>query len=573
MFVRRKVTSKGVTSIQIVESRRQGKKVRQRVVEHVGSDTDEVRIAGLELWARQRIAELDGTIGQMELFTPAEYERLAIQVRTQPRPDFDLRVTDYREDARLALGLREVMGKMYSLLGWDRLLGSRRMSSNRIVKALVMARLIKPQSKRATVGSGASGIGITLDLNRVYQSMDFIDAEVIEGICNTALGAMEKATGQAKVVYFDCTTLAFASEVEDGLRSKGFSKDGKPQKVQVVLALMIGPNGLPIGYDLFRGNTFEGDTLRKATERLREQYDIGDITVVADAGLLSAANRKMLREQNLSCILGYRMRNAPRKVKEAFHSEDGWEDMVLPTGEIGGRRKVIRHDGARIIVTWSRRRAAKDARNRDKEIEKTLRTLTPGAGPAKLTPRRHSRFLSFSAGGEAWMDEDKIEKERKWDGLRAIITEGAAADLAPAVALDRYHDLWQIEACFRINKHDLKIRPIFHWSERRVRAHIAICFMSFCCLQHLRHRLDLIGHSMSAEKVLDELAKLTITIHRHIDGDDCKADFDNYVTVAKVSKEAKSILRCVGLDWDTKPFTLSTSNMHGDANGQRPMAG
>ena len=143
-------------------------------------------------------------------------------------------------------------------------------------------------------------------------------------------------------------------------------------------------------------------------------------------------------------------------------------------------------------MTYSPTRARNDAHKRDKAIEKLQKKLKCSRKPASFSSRGYGRFLSFPDTGDVTIDEALIKDAAKWDGLHAILIHGAD-DLDTQDVIARYHQLWEIEACFRTNKHDLKIRPIYHWTPQRVRAHIAICYMAFCCLQHLRKRLKMLG--------------------------------------------------------------------------------
>ena len=137
----------------------------------------------------------------------------------------------------------------------------------------------------------------------------------------------------------------------------------------------------------------------------------------------------------------------------------------------------------------------------------------------------------------------------KWDGLHAILVHGAD-NLGATDLISRYHQLWEIEACFRTNKHDLKIRPIYHWTPQRVRAHIAICYMAFCCLQHLRKRLSMLGHPMSPARIRKELNALQLSILRH------KGTRDRYAMPSPITTDAKRILTCVGQSWNEAPFKM-----------------
>ena len=313
---------------------------------------------------------------------------------------------------------------------------------------MVLARIARPQSKRAMVARLAQEGALTLNLDMVYRSMDALTDARAEAIC--ALSQEQARTllpDPITVVFYDTTTLYFESEQEIGLRVKGYSKDGKPHRVQVVLALLITPEGLPIGYELFPGNLDEGHTL---------------VTALA------------VLERGTPYILGARLKASPKALKAPIlevAAYDAWGRTAY-ADSVAAIRDLSLDDGSRLVVTHSPRRARKDAQDRRWRIEKLRKKLEKGATPAALSTAGAARFLDFPDGHVA-INEDKIAKAAAWDGLRGIVAWGCdAAD--PRDLIGQYRCLAEIEACFCTNKHDLRIRPVFHWKDRRIRAHIAL---------------------------------------------------------------------------------------------------
>ena len=299
----------------------------------------------------------------------------------------------------------------------------------------------------------------------------------------------------------------------------------------------------------WEGNTWEGNTLEAALEALEKRLDITRIMVVADAGMLSKDNQKMLGDKRLPYILGYRMKSAPAALKARILGKEGawpWSGHGPDDKSEQGWYKVIEHEGSRIIVTYSPTRARNEAHKRDKAIEKLQKKLKRSRKPASFSSRGYGRFLSFPDTGDVTIDEALIKDAAKWDGLHAILIHGA--DVLDVIA--RYHQLWEIESCFRTNKHDLKIRPIYHWTPPRVRAHIAICYMAFCYLQHLRKRLKMLGHPMSPARTPKELNTVQVSILRR------KGTRERYAMPSLVTIDAKRILTCVGLTWNETPFQM-----------------
>ena len=559
MFVRKKFDAdRDRWRVQIVQSYRDGKKVRQKIIRHVGSADSAAQLTRLmELGEVIKEEITQQSNPQQELFTPKQYGDLLSQCRrgrTASRLGVD--VGQCREHNRLSVGVREAFGQLYSNLGWDRLLGARRDSANRIIKELVLARITQPRSKRGTVMDLARDGGVTLNLDWVYQSMDYLDQRVIERICRSvAARAEDLFTQPIEVLFYDTTTLYFESDREDfdrkdGLRFKGYSKDGKPNRTQVVLALLVTREGIPLDYELFPGNTYEGHTLCKALDGIAERYDVSRVTVVADAGLFSSDNLEWLRERNLPYIVGFRAKNASRKLKERILDADGYEGYICDEPqELEYRYKTLAHGEESIIVTHSEKRARKDRHNRERALGKLLKRLEKNAQPASLVSRGHARFLNIPSDGKATVNEDKVAEAARWDGIHTIIAWGNDG-LSATELLHQYRQLWHIERGFRTNKHDLRIRPIFHWSTRRIRAHIAICYMAFCCVQYMSHRLKALGHPMSPEAIRRELNHLQVSILAH------QQDGRRFAMPSSASPEARRIYRCVNLKWNSSPFEI-----------------
>ena len=455
--------------------------------------------------------------------------------------------TDTVHGGRVDAGIREVFGGVYASMGWDRLFGARRMSANRIIKELTLARLAQPLSKRATVRELDTHGGLSLNLDYVYRSMDLIDGAVTGGIRRRSFEAARTLLPDpVSVIFYDTTTLYFESERGDGLREKGYSKDGKPHRVQTVFALLVTPEGLPVGYELFPGDVYEGNTLTGALGRLERQYPGTAFTVVADAAMISAANEAALRARGTPYILGARLRSRPAAERRLILDREG--HTALGDGPEDGSYRVIETGGSRLVVTHSPRRARKESRDRDRRIGKLRARLERNGSAAGQAGRGTARFLDFP-GGRVTLNEDKIKEAARWDGLRGIIAWGLD-DTGPLELLRIYRQRAGIEACFRANKHDLRIRPVFHWKPDRIRAHIAICYMAYVCLQHLRHRLAARGHPMSPDRIRRALGGLHYTILNR------KYGPGKFGLPSQASADAREILRTLGMRWHTAAFII-----------------
>ena len=156
---------------------------------------------------------------------------------------------------------------------------------------------------------------------------------------------------------------------------------------------------------------------------------------------------------------------------------------ALPGAEAGRKVGVFRHRGRRLVVAYSPRRARKDAADRQRAVRKLLKQLNRSGQPKSLVPRGAARFVRMKGKGRWEIDPDRIAETARWDGLHGVATNVRGMPIEEI--LERYRGLWQVERSFRITKHDLKVRPIYHWTPRRIRAHLAIAYMAFACVRHL----------------------------------------------------------------------------------------
>jgi len=161
----------------------------------------------------------------------------------------------------------------------------------------------------------------------------------------------------------------------------------------------------------------------------------------------------------------------------------------------------------------------------------------------------YKKYLNIPSGSDISLNEKKLEEAAKWDGLHGIITNSQT--LSPRDLLEHYRGLWQVEESFRITKHDLKVRPIFHWTPDRVKAHLAISFMAFCCVRHLEYRVALQYEKISPEVIRQELIRLQSSILKDTNG-------QRYVIPSNASTIALKIYQVMGLRHSKTPYKVTS---------------
>ena len=312
MFVRTKTTPNSPRkSVQVVEACRVDGKVKQKIVRHIGIADDETALAQLLEIAHYEKALLEAA-HQPQLFSPEQIAAQLTQLTSQKAVPASVKLSDLREQSRTIVGIHQVYGEVFEQLHLGSVFGSRQASWRDVFKDLVLARIANPDSKRASVRNLEQDFGLCHSVDSVYRLMDKIDAPAIERLQNLALQSATDLLGKpVSVAFYDCTTLYFESFNEDELRQKGFSKDHKTQETQLLLAVLTTAEGLPLGYEIFPGATFEGHSLIPVITALKKRYALEKVVFVADRGLFSEDNLSFLEEQNLTYVVGARIKNLP----------------------------------------------------------------------------------------------------------------------------------------------------------------------------------------------------------------------------------------------------------------------
>lgn len=544
MFIRKKQRPNGKTSIQIVESYRRADKVTQKIVRHVGQAANEREAEQLTRLANTIIAEMENQRRPLlPIFKPEEFfapKQAELECEDQ------VKIKDLREEQRVIEGPAEVFGKLYDDLGLGNALGAAKADRtwNDSLKTLVVARLANPQRKLRTAGLLEQDYAIRLPVEKIYRTLDRLFEREEEVKAMVGASTRSLFTDKVEALFFDVTTLAFESIAADGLREFGFSKDGKFKEVQVTLALVTTTSGLPLTYQLFPGNMYEGHTLLRMIEELKKRYDVERCLLVADRAMFNSENLAQLEAAGMRYIVAARLRALPKSLKGSILSDADFKAAVV--GDELHWVKEYTHQRRRLIVSYSSARARKDAADRSRLVERLLKKVKGGkVRLSEVIPNRGTKKFLQITGGEASVDEARIADDAGWDGLHGVITnepEGSASE-----ALERYRGLWRIEETFRLTKHDLKARPIYHWTEPRVRAHVLLCFVSLAVARQALHRLTTLGRPMSFERLRNELlhAQSSLLVDR--------STGKRYLLPSQATVELKQIYQAFGLKRSAVP--------------------
>lgn len=533
MFLKR-TRSKNFTYLSIAETYREDGQVKHRTLLQLGRED-----------ALKENSVLQGLV-----------ESIARVGGVAAGKDGGIRIADLEEEGRHNWGAVKVYRALWDMFDLDKIIKEscrskkRRFDLPATIFSAVVARLIRPSSKLKVYERQHAYLGLKeVELEHLYRAMthlgqgkDLIEQRLFERQKNLF-------NLQVDVVLYDVTTLYFESVLNDELRDFGYSKDAKFGEVQVVLGLIVDMEGRPIGFDIFPGNTFEGHTLIAALKKLRSRFDIRQIIIVADRGLNSKLNLLAIKQAGFDYIVGTRLKNlgsllqkeilnqtqyTPLKKDEnneielAYRAID-YQNIIKVTNADGSKTKISLPE--LLLCTWSKQRARKDKHDRDRLIERALTLLST---PSKISVRRGPRrFITTDNNETHFLDNERIQEDQQWDGFYAI--QSSRKDLDPNFILETYHSLWKIEESFRVVKHTLQTRPIFHWKPHRIKGHLVLCFIAFLLERTLEIALRKRCPDASTDNIREALASLQVST--------LKADSVKLYLCSKVTGLANDILR------------------------------
>lgn len=386
----------------------------------------------------------------------------------------------------------------------------------KVLFTMVVSRFVAPCSKLKLYEHWQRQFFSTLlmeeiSLHQIYRSLDlFCDhKEEIE----KALYWRERDLfdQRSDVVLYDLTTLRFEStkETED-LRRFGFSKEKRSDCTQVVFGLLLDTLGIPLGFEVYPGNTFEGQTLENIVTKFKKKFTIRRFIFVADRGLFSKKNLDILRSDRGEFIVGHKLGTMSKDKKNEIYDINRFTFVVRDELAVYEEQTEA---GDRLIVTWSRKRAERDEKTRNDILEKIRKKL----GTKKVTAKKfvsNSNYQKFVKGldqGKPEINEKAILEASKKDGFFGIVTN--VKDLSSAEIVLNYKELWKIEDAFGEIKGTLKSRPVFHWTDRRIIGHLTVCFLSYYCeaitTKYLRDKRAVLKNT-SIENGLVEERPLTV---------------------------------------------------------------
>lgn len=442
-YVRTVKTASGARAVQIVHSSRRG----SRDIEHIGSAHDEAALEALKAVARQRLAA-----GQPELDFGLDFAALQAGSGAGGGP---LAITSSRMGH-----LWDALGHAFEVLGFEAATGG-----DEVFRALVLARIIEPTSKldslRVIEEAGVDPPSYATLKRRLPAFAKESWRQALAAAC-----AAHARLGPASLVLYDVSTLYFEIDAGDGFREPGFSKERRLEP-QITIGLLTDASGFPLMVNAFEGNQAETATMLPTIRAFMDAHQLQDVTIVADAGMISEANKRAIEAAGLSFILGARIPDVPYVVA-AWRQEH--PDQEIPDGHIfiqpwpGGPADKRRDQT--IYYQYRADRARRTLRGIDEQVAKAEKAVA-----GKVAVKRN-RFIKLTGAAKS-VNRQLEAKARALAGMKGYVTN---LDTTAAFVIDAYHRLFQIEKSFRMSKHDLQARPIYHHKRVSIDAHLTIVF-------------------------------------------------------------------------------------------------
>lgn len=476
LYLRTTKTASGATAVQVVRYNHR----KRIIVRHIGSAHTPYELRSLKQTA---IDWIEQETKQQRLF-PSDTKQTPAITPIEKCAYLDTRYSF----------IYEFLFKILRLLHFDKL-------NNQLLLDLVLMRTIQPVSKLESLEYLSEMFGITYKRGKLYQAIASFSQlkPVVEK--KTVAFAKQNLGFNFSIIFYDVTTLHFETSKEDAdkesLRKPGFSKDNKPNQPQIVIGLIVTKEGFPVSYDIFAGNTFEGKTFIPTITKFKDTYSVKNLTVVADAAMISFNNVQQLILKDLSYIVGARLANLTLAQMKDIHAVlIGQRQLGEELQKIDGVSMRMETERGLLICDFSFKRYQKDTWEMEKQIAKAKKLLV------EKHVLKRTKFIKTIGETEQVLNADLVKKTKLLLGIKGYYTN--LADETNETIIAHYHNLWYVEKAFRIAKNDLQMRPIYHFKQQAIEAHILICFMALAVCKYME-----VKTGKSTKKIIKLLRSIT----------------------------------------------------------------
>lgn len=400
---------------------------------------------------------------------------------------------------------------------------------NNIIKLLVFARCLFPDSKKSTYENKDIFFENTdFSLKEIYNTLTYIEPfkESLQSYIYDHIQEQYKPNNEC--IFYDVTNYYFEIDDNDDFRKKGVCKEHRPNPI-VQMGLFMDSLGLPMCYGLFPGNTNDCLTLKPMVQKLQKNYSIGKVIVVADKGLNTGKNIVYQKAIDNGYVMSLSVRGANKELKDYVLNEDGYvynkektykkkfrryPREIEYTKTINGKEvKTKTTVDEKQVVFWSADYAKRAKAERQPAIDKAKDLIGNIRKYNKKNCYGASKYVKhlvfdkntgeiIEAKSQLSLDEDKIAEEEKLDGYYMIVS--SEMEKTDDEIIDIYRGLWRIEETFKVTKSELEDRPVYMSTKEHIEAHFLTCYLALVLCRVLQYKLD---KKYSVEKILESLGK------------------------------------------------------------------
>ncbi|MBT9137288.1 MAG: hypothetical protein DDT34_02376 [Firmicutes bacterium] len=393
------------------------------------------------------------------------------------------------------LGLAEVIGELYRSSPME-------IPVEEGLVAMITNRLVDPRSKLITY-RWIEGVYAPewerLDLSHLYRALDFLDEHIRTVEEALFMRSRDLFSLEVDLVLFDTTSTYFEGRGPEGLARLGYSRDKRPDLVQVVIGVLMTREGIPVAHYVFPGNTADIAAFRHAVKDVKERFPLRQVIIVADRGVVSESLLEALEAEGREYIVGIPLRKW--KAADEVLKRAGRYHKVAENLEV----KEVEQDGKRYVLCYNPEQAERDRKERASFVAQIEAELARGGLGGLARKKGYGRYLKVLDEGRAEMNWGRVRREERYDGKYLLRT---SATLPPAEIAQAYKGLWRVEQGFRELKSGLEMRPCYHWTLPRVRGHIALCFLALVMGAALKRLLRTHGCEASVQEVLEAVEQV-----------------------------------------------------------------
>jgi transposase len=370
--------------------------------------------------------------------------------------------------------------------------------------SLVISRLISAGSEHHTaewLSSVYEPKWQGIKLQQLYRALDFVERHKVDLEKDLFFKTANLFNQELDLVMFDTTSVKYWGEAEDvELLQYGYSKEKRGDLKQLIIGILMTKEGLPVACEVFPGNTSDLKSFLYIIEKLKEEYEIGKLIWVADRGMVSTDNISKLNELKQEYILGVKMRQFDREKKDKFLSLDG---MFPVRDDLYVKEIVIPNEG-RYIICFNPKEAELEQKKRDFFRQVLEKKIEKSTTKEWIIKNGYRKYIDI-AKGEIELNYKRLRAEGQFDGKWVLLTNSKLDSKQVALS---YKDLWQIEAGFRDLKDDLEVSPIYHFTERRITAHIFVSFLSLLLKIAFGKKLKLVDKNTSYSEAFNAVREI-----------------------------------------------------------------